>query len=359
MSASTISSPVGTAFHDLPIRQVVPLTDDSVAVDFSVSPDLRERYRFHAGQHVIIRRATADGEVRRTYSICSPADSGELRIGVRRIEGGALSPYLTTDLHPGTTLEVSTPTGQFGHQLLSADTKTIGLVAVGSGITPLLSMAATHLRASASTNVTLLMGNRTTSSTMFAEEIAALKDLYLDRFNITHVMTREPRGADLLNGRIDTAHMSELLAAIIPRREIDQWFLCGPMEAVLGAQEALENTGVAPERIHRELFFAKPAPRVATPAPTGSVVQVGLNGRTTELHESDLTGTILDGLAAQRSDAPFSCRNGVCGTCKARCVSGEVSMDSTWALDETEIRDGLVLTCQARPVSDRVRLEFL
>lgn len=359
MSTSTFPSPPGTAFHELTVRQVVPLTDDSVAVDFYVRSDLRERYRFHAGQHVIIRRDTAAGEVRRTYSICSPADSGELRIGVRRIEGGVLSPYLTTDLRAGMTMEVSTPTGQFGQQLLATDTTTIGLVAVGSGITPLLSMAASHLRASASTNVTLLMGNRSASSTMFVEEIAAIKDLYLDRFSVIHVLTREPRGTDLLNGRIDAAHMSELLGTIMPRPEIDQWFLCGPMEAVLGAQEALEGAGVEPERIHRELFFAESTSRVDTPTPTGSVVHVQLNGRTTELHESDLTGTILDGLAAHRSDVPFSCRNGVCGTCKARCVSGEVSMDSTWALDETEIRDGLVLTCQARPISDAVRLEFL
>jgi ring-1,2-phenylacetyl-CoA epoxidase subunit PaaE len=356
-----ISAPTaaGTTFVNLPVRSVSALTEDSVAVEFSIAPELREQFRHHAGQHVIVRRTTAEGEIRRTYSICTAADSDELKIGVRRIEGGALSTYLTTDLAAGSSIDVSLPTGEFGHQLLDPGVTSIGLVAVGSGITPLLSMAATHLRRSSETTVTLLLGNRSTSSTMFAEEIAALKDLYLDRLNVAHVMTREPRSSDLLNGRIDATHMSALLAAIIPHRDIDQWFLCGPMEAVLGAQEALESAGVSPERVHRELFYAEPTQHRSRPAPTGALVQVHLNGRTTDLEEADLSGTILDGLAAKRSDTPFSCRNGVCGTCKARCVSGEVSMDSTWALAESEIQDGVVLTCQARPVSDHVRLEFL
>lgn len=349
----------GVTFVSLPVRQVSPLTEDSVAVDFDLTPDLQEQFRHRAGQHVIVRHATPHGEVRRTYSICSPADSGELRIGVRRIDGGALSTYLTNDLAAGAYLDVSTPTGHFGQQLLDPSTTSIGLVAIGSGITPLLAMASTHLRASGDTSVTLVLGNRTTSSTMFAEEVAALKDLYLHRFNVAHILTREPRSSDLLNGRIDAAHMSALLATILPHREIDHWFLCGPLEAVVGASEALEAAGIPSSTIHRELFFAEPTAHARRPAPAGALVQVFLNGRTTELRGSDLTGTILDGLAAHRSDTPFSCRNGVCGTCKARCVSGEVSMDSTWALDKNEIRDGVVLTCQSRPVSDQVRLEFL
>jgi ring-1,2-phenylacetyl-CoA epoxidase subunit PaaE len=353
------ASSAGVAFHRLIVDSAHPLTDDAVCLGFRVPESVTSTFTFTAGQHVIVRRAGAGGEVRRTYSICSSPNSGELQIGVRRIEGGALSTWLTEEVRIGDAIEVSAPIGKFGSELSDPLTRNIGLVAIGSGITPLLSLARTHLESTPDSTVTLVFGNRTNASTMFAEAVAALKDTYMSRFHVVHVLTRESRGIELLNGRIDSEHMSALLDMLLPHREVDHWFLCGPIEAVLGAQDALEASGVDTDLIHRELFYAEPTRRSPHVATSGTTVEVVLNGRTTVLYEEDLSGSILDGVMAQRTDAPFSCRNGVCGTCKARCVSGEVAMDSTWALDDAEIRDGVLLTCQATPVSENVRVEFL
>lgn len=359
-STMTVERADGSLFSSLKVRKIEPLTQDAVAITFDVPDELSADYSYAAGQHVIVRRQLGDVEVRRTYSICSSEHAGVIRIGVRRVDGGEISTWLTLEAAVGEEIEVSRPTGQFGSNLAAASVRHIGLVAVGSGITPVLSLATTHLERDDDTLVTLIVGNRTASTTMFAEELASLKDRFLGRLHLAHIMTRESLPAPIMNGRIDDAHMSELLERVLPVADIDQWYLCGPLGAVESARRALEEAGTPADSVHREVFHADPPKGwVEVPVIDSAEVVVVLNGRSTTLGSADLGGSILDGLLAHRRDAPYSCRNGVCGTCKARCLEGEVSMASTWALDDREIADGVVLTCQAAPVTDHVRLEFL
>lgn len=362
-----MSTAVPTGFRPLRVLAVEPLAEDAVTVTFEPPGGAAGDFAFTAGQHLVVRREVDGTECRRTYSLCVAEQTGRLQIGVRRIEGGVVSTWLTEQVRPGDRVEVAPPTGQFGRQLSDPGTRHIGLVAVGSGITPLIALAATHLRRSPEHRVSLVVGNRTTGSTMFTEELAALKDEHLERLHLTHVLSREGRSADLLDGRIDEPRMTRLLTDLVDADDVDHWFLCGPVDAVTALRSALLAHGVAADRVHREIFHADPAAPAGTSAAAalgpgtaaGTHLEVLLNGRSTVLRGADLTGSVLDALLERRNDAPFSCRNGVCGTCKARCVEGEVAMASTWALDEVEIADGVVLTCQATPVSDRVRLEFL
>jgi ring-1,2-phenylacetyl-CoA epoxidase subunit PaaE len=348
-------------FHPLVVTSIETLTDDAVAVTFGIPASLAAGYRFTAGQHVIVRRSVDGVEHRRTYSICAPEGSGDIRIGVRRITDGVVSTWITSRLRVGDVVEVSTPAGSFGRSLAHRAPDHVAMVAVGSGITPTLSMIATHLATTSHARATLILGNRSASSTMFLDEIASLKDRYLGRLHVIQIFSREERIVPLQNGRIDQDRTESLLAAFLDPAEVDEWFLCGPLEAMSAVETVLLSRDVDPLRIHRELFHAgRPlARRDLAASDQGTQVEVLLNGSRTVLTGRDLTGSILDGVLAQRADAPFSCRNGICGTCKARTITGTVEMESTWALDSSEIDDGIVLTCQARPTSERVSLEFL
>jgi ring-1,2-phenylacetyl-CoA epoxidase subunit PaaE len=347
-------------FHRLRVRRIDPLTDSAVAIEFNVPDEQRDAFDFRAGQHLIVRCFVDGREERRTYSLCSPAGSGVLQVAVKRLPQGAVSTWLTEELRVGDEVDVLPPSGSFGPRA-AGNARTYGLIAAGSGITPLLSIAATVLAVEDGSEVVLVYGNSTSATVMFLEALADLKDRHPERLHVVHVLSREAQESALLNGRIDRERLSQLLATLVPVREVDEWYLCGPGEVVAAAQEALADAGVAAGSVHRELFYAGPAVRPVAPAASAgeaSTVTVSLNGRTTVLRMRQEGPSVLEALLEVRPDAPYACRSGVCGTCRARCLEGSVAMGTNFALEPTEVEAGVVLTCQARPVGPSVRLEF-
>jgi ring-1,2-phenylacetyl-CoA epoxidase subunit PaaE len=348
-------------FHTLAVSAVERLTEDSVLVTFEVPPELRDEYAFTQGQHVTIRCDLGGKGVRRNYSICSPATSGQLRIAVKCLPDGAFSWYAAQQLRPGDRLEVMTPTGRFFTELDPAQEKWYVAMAAGSGIAPILSILATALEVEPKSRFTLLYGNRTARSVMFLEELHDLKDRYPDRFQLLHFLSREQRDAPLLSGRINRERLAVLLGRLLPPDDIDEWFLCGPFEMIQEAKATLLDCGLDPHRIHFELFHATAAPRPPPPpeAPaTGSEVSVTLDGRQTVFRLAADAEPVLDAVLRHRADAPYACKGGVCGTCRAKLVHGSVRMDQNFALDADEVERGYVLTCQSHPTGDRVVLDY-
>jgi ring-1,2-phenylacetyl-CoA epoxidase subunit PaaE len=350
-------------FHPLAVKAIEPLTDDSVAITFDVPPELKDEFDFTAGQHLNIRTAGAGDDTRRSYSICSPAGSGVLRIAVKRLPGGAFSSYAATGLKVGEIIDVMTPLGRFNTPLDPSHDKHYAFVAAGSGITPVLSLISTTLEVEPKSRVTLLYGNRTAGSVMFADELGDLKDRYADRFHLVHVLSRESTEVELFNGRIDPERLARMLDTILPLDTVDDWFLCGPYAMVVGAQEVLQARGVERGHIHAELFHVGdiPAPRSEEPPPAdedAAQVTVVLDGRRTTFPLTEHGKAVLDATLAVRSDAPFACKGGVCGTCRAKLLEGTVRMDTNWALEPDEVRAGYVLTCQSHPTSPKVTLDY-
>ena len=350
----------GTArapFHTLSVAAVDRLCDDAVAVTFAVPEDLRADYAFAAGQSLTLRRMIDGEEHRRDYSICAPAGAAP-RVGVRLIPGGRFSEWLVHEVRPGDLVDVQTPRGSFRAE---PDGGRHLLVAAGSGITPMMSIAPTVLRHPAS-RVTLLYGNRSTSTVMFAEELADLKDRYGPRFDLVHVLSREPRDVELFSGRLDADRLRRILASLVPVGDLDHVWLCGPFGMITDARAVLAELGVPGERVHFELFYVdEPPPELHRPVvvPSGptSQVTVLLDGRSSTVAMP--TGSpILDSAQRTRSDLPFACKGGVCGTCRARVVSGEVDMRRNYALEDAEVEQGFVLTCQSHPVSAEVTVDF-
>jgi ring-1,2-phenylacetyl-CoA epoxidase subunit PaaE len=354
-------------FHTLRVAAVERLTDDSVCITFDVPDHLRDEYDFVHGQHVTLLAPQVGDTVRRNYSICSPAGSGVLRVGVRKLPGGAFSTYALERLRVGEELQVMTPSGGFHTRLDPANARHYCAVVAGSGITPVVSIAATTLATEPASRFTLLYGNRTTGSIMFLEELQDLKNRYPDRFTLVNVLSREAHEVELLHGRIDGERLPRLLAAVAPADAVDEWFLCGPFDMVQEAQATLRGLGVDPRTIHSELFHVDKVPPPRPPrtadddsasAQDASEVTVVLDGRSsTFLLRADDVG-ILDAALRVRADAPYACKGGVCGTCRARLVDGEVRMDQNYALEPDELAAGFVLTCQSHPVTDRVTLSF-
>jgi ring-1,2-phenylacetyl-CoA epoxidase subunit PaaE len=350
------------ALHELEVAAVEPLTDDALAITFDVPEALRETFAFAAGQHVALARGDDETGARRSYSVCSPV-GGPLRVAVKRIPGGAFSEWAHAGLRAGDRLQVLPPSGRFGPGPLDpARARGYAAVAAGSGITPVLSIAASVLEREPGSSFTLLYGNRTVASIMFLEEVEALKNRFPDRFQLVHVLSREPREVPLLEGRIDGPKLAALLDAFADPARIDEWFLCGPLGMVEEARRTLGERGVPAAAIHRELFHAEEvAPVVRAPeadATGGAQVTVVLDGRTTELTVPRDGRSVLDAVLAVRRDAPYACKGGVCGTCRCRLVEGEVEIGQRYALEDDEIAAGVRLACQARPVSDRVVLDF-
>ena len=345
-------------FHALRVAEVTRLCADAVAVSFAVPAELADSYAFRAGQSLTLRRTVDGREERRSYSICA-AEGDRPRIGVREVPDGLFSRWLVHEVRPGDEIEVGTPTGAFtpdpdvpGHHVL---------IAAGSGITPVLSIAATVLRHPAAT-ATLLYGNRRTDTVMFADELADLKDRHPTRLELVHVLSREAREADLFTGRLDAAKLTALRPLLGDPAEVDHWWLCGPFEMVTTARDQLRDAGVPADRVHVELFFvdAPPAPvRHPDAAPSGEVseVTVVLDGRSSTVPLSREV-TILDGAQRTRPDLPFACKGGVCGTCRARVTVGEVAMRRNFALEPSEVEAGFVLTCQSLPCSDTVTVDY-
>jgi ring-1,2-phenylacetyl-CoA epoxidase subunit PaaE len=368
MSAPTVARHRKPVFHSLPVAAVDRITDDAVTVTFDVPPELREDYTFTAGQHVTVRCDLAGDTVRRNYSLCSSATSGVLRVAVKRLAGGTFSAYVHERLRPGDEMEVMTPTGHFSPPLDPANAKHYVAVAAGSGITPVLSILTTVLELEPHSRCTLIYGNRTTSSIMFLEELQDLKNAYPERFHLVHVLSREQQDVDLFHGRIDGERTSRLLDTLLSVDDVDEWFLCGPFTMVESVRETLIDAGADPDHVHREFFHVESTPPRRTPAADGdgaatvsagtSAVRIVLDGRATTFELSPDGSSILDAALAVRNDAPYACKGGVCGTCRAMVVEGEVEMDQNYALERDEIEKGFVLACQSHPKTAQVILDF-
>jgi ring-1,2-phenylacetyl-CoA epoxidase subunit PaaE len=337
------------------------LTADAIAISFDVPDDKREIFRFIQGQHISLSRVDGGDGKRRGYSICSPATGSELRVAIKLIPGGVFSSYVYNELAVGDELDVVSPSGRFFTRLDPAQVKDYVAIAVGSGITPILSILATTLEVEPESTFTLLYGNRTSGSMMFLEELNDLKNRFLNRFTLLHVFSREGQEAELFRGRIDGEKLGVFLSTLIDAPSTDEWFLCGPQAMVEELRSVLLERDVEPRRIHRELFHAGPTAPSATPASaSGQVceVTVVLDGRSSTFPLAQDGESILDAALAVRSDAPFACKGGVCGTCRAFLVDGEVRVDGGYALEEDEIEAGFVLACQSHPQSAEVTLDF-
>jgi ring-1,2-phenylacetyl-CoA epoxidase subunit PaaE len=352
-------------FHPLEIAEIRRETPEAVSIAFAVPPALAEAYRFDQGQHVTVKLPLDGEEVRRSYSICSGIDDGELRIAVKRQEGGLFSGFANERLRPGDTLEVMTPTGHFTAPLDPAAARLYLGIAAGSGITPLISIIKTVLAREGRSRFVLLYGNRTTQSILFREALEELKDRFLDRLSVTHVLSREAQDVAALSGRIDAEKLALFLGGALPVAAIDHAFLCGPAALLATAEATLLAAGLPATRLHLERFTVDgaPAPRRPPAREPGAkrdiiaeaeAVLDGIRHRFTIGAEE----TVIEAALAAGLELPYSCRGGMCCTCRARLVEGKVAMDRNYSLERWELAAGYVLTCQSRPKTKRIVLDY-
>lgn len=352
-------------FHTLKVREVRRETPDCVSVSFEVPAALAEEYAFMHGQNLTLKANIKGEEVRRSYSICtSPAD-GDLRVAIKKVEGGRFSSFANDKLKAGDELEVMTPSGHFNTPLDPANEKHYVAFAAGSGITPIMSILRSVLLAEPKSQFTLFYGNKNTDSIIFREELEGLKNKYLQRLSVHYVMSREHPGADLFYGRIDGGRCGDFCRLLIDPADVSEYFLCGPEEMIFSVKEKLEELGVDGKQIHFELFTS-PAGKlgVKTPPPPPqehalrSQVEVTLDGLTFQFELDSRGDTILDGALKAGADLPFACKGGVCATCKAKVMEGQVAMQVNYALEPDEVEAGFVLTCQAHPRTERVVVSY-
>ncbi|NJC23349.1 ring-1,2-phenylacetyl-CoA epoxidase subunit PaaE [Arthrobacter pigmenti] len=372
-----------TAFHELTVAEVRRLTEDAIEVTFAVPEELSGRFDYVPGQYVALRTMLdVDGEpkeVRRSYSICAEPQPGEVRVAIKKDLGGTFSTWANEHLRAGDKLDVMSPMGQFiskhpMNELNSPENIDTDLehsfvaVAAGSGITPVIAIARSVLAANPAVRFDLIYANKAAMDVMFLEELADLKDRYPARFALHHVLSREQRISPLLSGRIDAEKLQSLLANVIRTDDVDEWFLCGPFELVQLCRDTLAERGVPAEKVRFELF--------TTGEPTKPEGQIGRPVREDQTDDSYAITFNLDGLQGNvssptharesilnaalrvRPDVPFACAGGVCGTCRAKLVSGTVDMEENYALEPDEIAGGYVLTCQSRPTSPEVSVDY-
>lgn len=352
-------------FHTLAIREIRRETPDCVTLAFEVPEALREAYRFTQGQHLTLK-ATIDGEeLRRSYSICASPLEGNLRVAVKKVEGGSFSTFANEKLKVGDSLEVMTPMGRFNTELSPANAKHYVAFAAGSGITPILSIMKAVLEGEAHSNFTLFYGNRGVDSIIFREEIEGLKNIYMGRLSVHHVLSREKLGSPLFSGRIDAEKCRAFCQKLIDPLEVDEFFLCGPQEMTDAIRGVLLEQGAEPGRIHFELFTTgrissrqpKQPKENAGPAVESRII-IKLDDNTFEFPLASNGDTILDAALKAGAGLPFACKGGVCCTCRAKLLEGEVDMDVNYALEPDEVAAGYILACQSHPKTDKVSLDF-
>ncbi len=351
-------------FHRLVVAKVERETRDAVAITFAVPDALAEPFRFAAGQHLTLRADIGGEDVRRSYSICSGVQDGSLRIAVKRNPGGVFSTWANETLKAGDALDVMPPLGHFGVPLAPGSRRSYAGFAAGSGITPLLSIVKTTLAAEPLSRFTLFYGNRASGTVMFKEELAALKDAYLTRFNLVHVLSREAQDIDLLHGRIDRTKADALAAHWLDLDSVDAVFVCGPDGMMQAVAEALKARGCPDAKIRIERFATsvprhehRPA-KPPEPGHTECAVTVVLEGATRTFTLEKGKESILEAGLRAGIELPYSCKSGVCSTCRAKLTAGEVDMDVNFALEDYEVARGFVLTCQSHPVTDKVAVDY-
>lgn len=351
-------------FHELSVKRVTPQAAGAVAVTLAIAPELRDAYAFTPGQFLTLRARINGEEVRRSYSICSStqqlARAQEIEVGIKPVPGGVFSNWAATQLRAGDTLSVMPPDGRFTPRT-GGSSHRVGFAA-GSGITPILSIIASTLEAEPVSRFTLVYGNQRMDSILFNERLQDLKDRYPARLSLIHLLSRQSQDVELLHGRIDAPKVQTLLASLIPVSHIDEAFICGPEGMIDATEQTLLAAGLDKSRVHTERFAAAGAPaRPASPesvaVATGFTLDVVLDGKT---HRMGLSAQdkLLDVALAAGLDLPYSCRGGVCCTCRARVLEGEVAMEKNFTLERWEIDKGFVLTCQARALTPRVVVSY-
>ena len=351
-------------FHRLAVRDVKRETADAVSIAFAVPTELAEAYRFVPGQYLTLR-ATVDGEdMRRSYSICSAPDDDELRIAVKKVDNGLFSTWANSSINAGDEVAVMTPTGRFGQEKTTGDGRIHVGFAAGSGITPILSIIRGILKREPTSRFFLFYGNRSTDDILFRETLEELKDVFLSRVGVFHVLSKEEQDLPILNGRIDGAKVRLLLRSMIPAASIDQVFVCGPAGMIEDLEATLADLGVAREKIHIERFVsaldgrprAQPAP-IAASAPPKNVAALIVDGKRRDVPVAE-GEAILDAALRAGMDLPYACKGGMCSTCRAKVVEGKVEMALNYSLEPWEIAAGFVLTCQSHPVTDKVVIDY-
>jgi ring-1,2-phenylacetyl-CoA epoxidase subunit PaaE len=351
-------------FHPLKVASVARETRDAVALTFDVPTALKDTFRFVQGQHLTLRADIGGEDLRRSYSICSAVQDGALRIAVKKSPGGIFSNWVNEQVKAGRTIDVMPPLGHFNVSLNAAHRKHYLAFAAGSGITPILSIVKTTLLAEPHSRFTLFYGNRSSSAVIFKEELADLKDSYLDRLNLVYVMSREPQDIAVLNGRIDQQKTDALIAHWVDLADVDTAFICGPDGMMQTVSKSLQEHGFPKSRIKIELFAAsipKHEHRVhAAPEPGHAecAVTAIIDGASREFTLEKTKDNIIDGALKQGVELPYSCKGGVCSTCRAKLVEGEVDMDVNFALEDYELARGFILCCQSYPVTDKVVVDF-
>jgi ring-1,2-phenylacetyl-CoA epoxidase subunit PaaE len=350
-------------FHRLTVDDLRRESADAISMTFAIPKELAEDYRFAPGQYLTLRTTLDGEEVRRSYSICSGPDDGELRIAVKRVDGGAFSSWASEELKHGDALDVMTPTGRFGVAPAPDQARIHVGFAAGSGITPVLSIAKGVLAREPSSRFFLFYGNRTTTGMLFREALEELKDRFIDRLSVFHVISGEEQDIPILHGRLDGEKVRVLLRSLVPAATVDHVFICGPT----GMSEEIEATcreiGIAEERIHVERFVSglggKPRPKavVAASAPPKAFAALIIDGKRREVPVAE-GEAILDAALRAGVDLPFACKGGMCSTCRAKLVEGKAEMEVNYSLEPWELKAGFILTCQARPTTARVVVDY-
>jgi ring-1,2-phenylacetyl-CoA epoxidase subunit PaaE len=352
-------------FHSLRVKKVERETDDCVSIEFEVPAELKEAFQFKQGQNLTIKKVLNGEELRRNYSICSSPFDNKLKVAVKKTEGGLFSTWANEKLKAGENLEVLPPTGKFYTELNASQKKNYVAFAAGSGITPILSIIKTTLLTETKSTFTLVYGNRTKNSIIFKEELEALKDKFIDRFRIYHILSRELTDVEINNGRLDVDKLELLFTKLINIKTCDEFFVCGPEQMIFCIKGYLEGRGVRNDKIHFELFTVpgERRPEVRnqkseTDEGPKAKVNVKLDGIVFDF-DLDYEGeSILDAALKQGADLPYACKGGVCTTCKAKLTEGEVSMDVNWGLEPEEVAKGYILTCQSHPKTEKVSVDF-
>jgi ring-1,2-phenylacetyl-CoA epoxidase subunit PaaE len=356
---------MSTHFHPLRVVDVSPETDEAIALTLeAVASDL-PLFGFKPGQHLTLRAEIGGEDVRRNYSLFVSPDEGKLRVAIKRIAGGVFSDWASRSLKAGDIIESMTPRGHFTWKFEPEQRRQYVAFAAGSGITPVLSLIKTGLAVEPESQFTLLYGNRTSTSIMFLEDIAALKDRYLSRLQVYHFLDAESDDIELFNGRLDRERVAAVLETLVDPAQVDAAFICGPGPMMDTAEAALKEAGVDPDAIMVERFsVGRPEAaqaaiaEAATREAAGLLIQVGIDGRRRMVTFDAAEGNILDSARAAGLPAPFACKAGVCATCRAKLVSGEVRMLANYGLSKEEVAAGYILTCQAVPLGEGVAVEY-
>jgi ring-1,2-phenylacetyl-CoA epoxidase subunit PaaE len=350
-------------FHRLAVNDLRRETADAVSMTFKIPGELADDYAFAPGQYLTLRTTMDGEEVRRSYSICSGPDDGELRIAVKKVDGGAFSSWAADELKSGDELDVMTPTGRFGVTPASDDARIYVGFAAGSGITPLLSIVKSVLTREPNSRFFLFYGNRSTEGVMFREALEELKDRFLQRFSLFHVISGEEQDIPILHGRLDGEKVRVLLRSLVPASTVDHIFICGPTGMSEDIEATCRDIGIAEEHIHVERFVSglggKPRPKavIAPSAPPKAFASLIIDGKRRDVPVAE-GEAILDAALRAGMDLPFACKGGMCSTCRAKLVEGKAEMDVNYSLEPWELKAGFVLTCQAKPMSDKVVVDY-